>query len=70
MYDKIQIAGLELVIDIKKVESIDSTGCGALVASLRTVLTNDGEMKIAGPNRKVLAVLKLTRLDTRSVMKR
>jgi anti-sigma B factor antagonist len=55
--------GLKLVIDMKKIESIDSAGCGALVASLRTVLANDGEMKIAAPNRKVLAVLKLTRLD-------
>jgi len=55
--------GLMLVIDMHEVQSMDSTGCGALVSSLRTVRANKGELKIARPNEKTLALLRLTRLD-------
>ncbi|MDQ1240699.1 MAG: anti-sigma factor antagonist [Thermodesulfobacteriota bacterium] len=52
-----------LVIDMRKMPSIDSAGCGALVSSLRGVRISDGEIKIAGPNERVLDTLKLTKLD-------
>ena len=39
----------KLVVDMAKTIFIDSSGCGALVASLRTLLRNQGDIKIASP---------------------
>jgi len=53
----------KLVIDMQKMPSLDSAGCGALVSSLRGLRNSDGEIKLARPNDRVLDVLKLVRLD-------
>ena len=55
-------SGLNLVIDMEKTLVLDSTGCGGLVSSLKTLLNNDGQMRIAGPNPKCLEILRMTRL--------
>jgi anti-sigma B factor antagonist len=52
-----------LVIDLGKTRFIDSSGCGALVASLRVLLKKDGVMKIANPSSQALSLFQLTRLD-------
>ena len=54
--------GVKLVIDMEKTLFLDSSGCGGLVSSLKTLSNNNGEMRIARPNPKCLEILKLTRL--------
>jgi anti-sigma B factor antagonist len=54
---------LKLVVDMTKTKLIDSTGCGVLVASLRTLLKNHGDIKIARPSPQAKTLFGLTRLD-------
>ncbi len=53
---------LKLVIDLDQTKFIDSSGCGALVASLRVLLKNKGDMKIARPTAQAKSLFELTRL--------
>jgi anti-sigma B factor antagonist len=53
---------LKLVIDLSNTRFIDSSGCGALVASLRVLMKNKGDMKIAGPSAQAKSLFHLTRL--------
>ncbi len=51
-----------LVIDLSEVESMDSTALGALVFALKAARKNGGDLRIAGPNERVVTLLKLTKL--------
>ncbi len=52
----------KLVIDLEKTRFIDSSGCGALVASLRALIKSNGDMKIANPSPQAKTLFQLTRL--------
>jgi anti-sigma B factor antagonist len=51
-----------IVLDLTTVSFIDSTGLGALVASLRHV-GRGGDLVLCGVNEAVTTLLKLTRMD-------
>jgi anti-sigma B factor antagonist len=53
---------LKILIDMGKTRFIDSAGCGSLVASLRTIAKNKGDMKISRPSAQVQTLFELTRL--------
>ncbi len=53
---------LKVVIDMEKTLYLDSSGCGGLVSSLKTLLNNNADMKIARPTPRVIEILQLTRL--------
>lgn len=60
-----EIAGkkeVRIVIDLQKTQFIDSSGCGSLVASMRAVLKNRGEMRLARPSPQAKTLFELTRL--------
>ena len=52
----------KLVVDMGQTLTLDSSGCGSLISAFKTLLNNNGEMKIARPNPKCLEILRLTRL--------
>lgn len=52
----------KILIDMGQTKFIDSAGCGALVASLRVILRNKGDMKVARPSQQVQTLFELTRL--------
>ena len=52
-----------IVVDLHAVDFIDSSGLGALIASLKAARQSDGDLRIAAPGEQVRAVLKLTNLD-------
>ncbi len=52
-----------LVIDLSRVDFVDSSGLGALVGVLKRV-GSDGSLELAGLNRSVRKVLELTRMTT------
>lgn len=51
-----------LLLDLKNVQFIDSSGLGALVSCLKA-LGKDGDMQLCSINPPVESLLKLTRLD-------
>jgi anti-sigma B factor antagonist len=57
-----QEPGLKVVIDMGNTTFLDSSGCGGLVSSLKSLLDNNGDMSIARPTPKCQKILRLTRL--------
>lgn len=53
----------KLVVDLHKVDFIDSSGLGALIGGLKTARQQGGDLRIAAAGQQVRAVLKLTNLD-------
>lgn len=52
-----------LVVDLAGVESIDSSGLGALISGLKAARQAGGDLRIAAPGEQVTAVLGLTNLN-------
>jgi anti-sigma B factor antagonist len=57
-----QEPGLKVVIDMGNTLFLDSSGCGGLVSSLKSLLDNNGRLIIARPTPKCQEILNLTRL--------
>jgi len=53
----------KIIIDMKSVEHINSSGLGILIASLNAVRQADGNLKIANASSRVLDLLKITKLN-------
>jgi len=51
-----------IVLDLSDVDFVDSSGLGAIVASLK-MLGGKGDLAIAGASDKVMSLFKLTRMD-------
>ena len=54
---------VRLVVDLSGVESIDSSGLGALISGLKAARQAGGDLRIAAPAEQVTAVLELTNLN-------
>jgi len=52
----------KIVLDMRHVQFVDSSGCGALLSSLRTVTSNGGDMKLASVQKPVQTLFELIRL--------
>lgn len=52
-----------LVVDLTGVDSIDSSGLGALISGLKAARQAGGDLRIAAPGEQVTAVLELTNLN-------
>jgi anti-sigma B factor antagonist len=53
----------KIILDISRVDHVDSTGIGILAYCFGTLNRIGGEMRIAGAQGKVLHLLQITRLD-------
>lgn len=53
----------QLVVDLKGVSFMDSSGLAALVVGMKHCRANGGDLYISGPKQPVRMVLELTRLD-------
>ena len=64
-----RIAGARIVIDLSRLEFIDSSGLNTLVSSARSVEATGGRVVLAGASRHVTRVLELVRVaDTVEVV--
>jgi anti-sigma B factor antagonist len=54
----------KVVIDLSKVEWMNSTGLGILISGLTTLRNNGGELKLAGITEKIESLLTITKLIT------
>lgn len=52
-----------IVVDLRDVEFIDSSGLGALISGLRAARQAGGDLRIASPNQQVQSVLEVTSLN-------
>jgi anti-sigma B factor antagonist len=52
-----------LVVDMRSVEFLDSTGLGVLVDGLRRVKTKDGSLSIVATQDKILKIFDITGLN-------
>ncbi len=52
----------KLVLDMSRVQFIDSSGCGAIIACLKRLADAGGDLKLCGVNKAVATVLQLIRL--------
>lgn len=62
MEDMVNKKKINLVIDLKDVDFIDSTGLGILVSSLRSINKIGGDIKISSLQDRVRSIFELTRL--------
>ena len=53
----------KVVIDLSRVEFVDSSGCGALLSCLRTLSDRGGELKLCGVQKNVQRLFELVRMD-------
>ena len=54
----------QVVIDLSKVEWMNSTGLGILISGLTTLRNNGGELKLANVTDKIESLLTITKLIT------
>jgi anti-anti-sigma factor len=52
-----------LVVDLSGVETVDSSGLGALISGLKAARQSGGDLRIAAPSEQATAVLELTNLN-------
>lgn len=63
LYDANEVTPPKLILDMAKIDYMDSSFIGALVAGLKNVLSRGGEMALININDDVMALFELTRLD-------
>ena len=64
LHDYIDQNMKKVVIDLSKVEWMNSTGLGILISGLTTMRNNGGELKLAGLTEKIESLLTITKLIT------
>ncbi len=53
----------KLVIDLSKTKFMDSSGLGALVSRIAITKSNNGDIRVAAPQKYVLELLEITHLN-------
>ena len=61
--DIVEGGGNRIVVDLSATEFIDSSGLGALIASLKLAREAGGDLRLAAPSQQVCTVLGLSNLD-------
>lgn len=61
--DLIAAGYTKIVVDLSRAVAIDSSGIGALIASLKAARAGGGDLRISSPNDQVRSVLRLTNLS-------
>lgn len=53
-----------LVLDLDRVQFVDSRGCGAILSCLKHLTAADGDLKLCRVNQPVMKVFQLIRMDS------
>ena len=56
------IGHYQLVVNMEKVEFLDSTGLGVLVGGLKRVRAHDGSLDLVGTQERILKIFRITGL--------
>ncbi|NIS79154.1 MAG: anti-sigma factor antagonist [Anaerolineales bacterium] len=63
LQDLVKTDGLTVVVDLKEVDFIDSSGLSALVSGLKALREREGTMHLVQPQPQARTALRLTLLD-------
>ena len=55
---------LRIVVDMKEIYYVDSSGLGALISALSKLKKASGALRLACVDERVVKIMKLTKLDT------
>jgi anti-sigma B factor antagonist len=64
LHEIIEAGRKKVVIDLSKVDWMNSTGLGILISSYTTLRNSDGELKLAKVTEKIQSLLTITKLVT------
>ncbi len=64
LHEHIEKGVKKVVIDLTKVDWVNSTGLGILISALTTLKNNGGELKLANVTEKIHSLLTITKLVT------
>ncbi len=64
LHDFIKQNKKKIIIDLAKVDWMNSTGLGILISGLTTLRNNKGELKLANVTDKIQSLLAITKLIT------
>lgn len=59
---EIDAGSLQIVLDLKEVHFVDSSGLGEMVYALKKLRAGRGDLKLAAANRRVAETLRITQL--------
>ena len=62
LYECIENDKKKIVIDLARVDWMNSTGLGILISSFTTLRNNEGELKLANVTEKIQSLLTITKL--------
>lgn len=57
------VKGIQAELDLLNVAYIDSTGLGVFIGFYKSVIENEGHLKITGANARIKKLFKITGLD-------
>lgn len=63
LHELVQDGNSRVVVDLSGVDSIDSSGLGALISGLKAARQSGGDLRRAAPGEQAMAVLELTNLN-------
>lgn len=63
LHTMVRAGNTRVVVDLSAVETIDSSGLGALISGLKAARQGGGDLRIAAPSEQARAVLELTNLN-------
>ncbi|MEW5993261.1 MAG: STAS domain-containing protein [Candidatus Zixiibacteriota bacterium] len=64
LHEVIEAGKKKVVIDLARVDWMNSTGLGILISSYITLRNNEGELKLANVTEKIQSLLMITKLVT------
>ena len=64
LHEFLEAGKKKVVIDLAKVEWMNSTGLGILISTYTTLRNNNGELKLANVTDKIQSLLTITKLVT------
>jgi len=62
LYEFIEQNKKKVIIDLSRVDWMNSTGLGILISGYTTLRNNDGELKLANVTEKIKSLLTITKL--------
>jgi len=62
MHNQFEMGAKNMLVDLKDVRFIDSSGLGALVSGFKNAISHQGNLKLAGLQPQVKSMFELTRL--------
>ena len=64
LHEVMEAGRRQVIIDLSKVEWMNSTGLGILISTYTTLRNNEGELKLANVTDKIRSLLTITKLVT------